>query len=133
LPANAGGWSGTTSHRGFEAFAAGDMETLGKLFHADADWRGEAAGPLVGSYTGRDAIFAMFVQLHTETGGTFTSKPITYAASGDKVFVEAEAGGQRNGRARKFPEVVLFTLRDGQVRKVQIFQGDHEAAEAFWG
>jgi ketosteroid isomerase-like protein len=117
---------------GFEAFEAADMATLSELFEANAKWRGERTGILAGNYDGRDAIFAMFAQVGQETAGTFRSVPATMAASGDKVFVQVNATGERQGRKLNAAEVLIFTLADGRVREVHFYQGDPAQNAAFW-
>jgi ketosteroid isomerase-like protein len=118
--------------RGFEAFAAGNMATLAEVFDAKATWHGAAAGILKGEYHGRDAIFAMFGQLHQETAGTFSPKPVAIAAVGDKVFVQTEVTGERKGRKLHDGEVVVFTLADGRVREVHIYPENYPSNAAFW-
>ena len=117
--------------KGFEAFAAGNMAVLGELFDSNANWHGAAAGILKGDYRGREAIFAMFAQLHQETGGTFASKPVAMAAAGDKVFVQTEVSGERNGRKLNDGEVVIFTLADGRVSAVHLYIANYPEALAF--
>jgi uncharacterized protein len=118
--------------KGFEAFGAGNMAALGELFDANATWHSAAAGILAGDYRGRDAIFAMFGLLHKETAGTFRSTPGAMAASGDKVFVQTEVSGERNGRKLEDGEVLVFTLREGRVREVHLYNEHYPAALAFW-
>jgi uncharacterized protein len=118
--------------KGFEAFAAGNMAALGELFDSNATWHSAAAGILKGDYRGRDAIFAMFGLLHQETGGTFRSTPGAMAASGDKVFVQTKVSGERQGRKLQDGEVIVFTLGDGRVREVHLYNENYPAALAFW-
>ena len=118
--------------RGFEAFATSDMATLSELFDADARWRGEPTGVLMGNYDGRDAIFAMFAQVGQETAGTFRSIPSTIAASGDEVFVQCDVTGDRKGRKLKAAEVLVFTLGAGRVREVRLYQAEPAQVAAFW-
>jgi uncharacterized protein len=118
--------------KGFEAFAASDMATLSELFDANAVWRSEPTGILSGSYVGRDAIFAMFAQIGQETSGTFRSIPTTMGASGDKVFVQCNVTGERQGRKLNVGEVIVFTLVDGRVREVDLYFRDHAQGAAFW-
>jgi uncharacterized protein len=118
--------------RGFEAFTNHDMTTLGELFHPEAKWRSAATGVLGSDHAGQNAIFAMFGQIGSETQGTFTVRPISYAAAGDRVFVLATASGQRNGKSLNVNEVLIFTLAEGKVRDVQLFSHDYPAAAAFW-
>ena len=57
--------------RGYEAFNAGDMETLSEVFDDSASWHTPGRGPLAGDYDGREAVFGYFGQLGGQTGGTF--------------------------------------------------------------
>ncbi|MGR4065837.1 MAG: nuclear transport factor 2 family protein [Vulcanimicrobiaceae bacterium] len=118
--------------RGFDAFAAGDMAALGALFDENATWHSEGAGMLKSEYRGRDAIFAMFAQLHQETAGTFKSKPIAMAAAGDKVFVQTSVSGDRRGRSLHAGEVVVFSLAGSRVGEVRLYSDNHQASSAFW-
>lgn len=118
--------------KGFEAFAASDVATLSSLFDADAAWHSEPTGILAGNYHGRDAIFAMFAQVGQETAGSFRSVPTTMAASGDKVFVQCDVTGDRKGRKLNSGEVLVFTLADGRVREVRLYQADPAQGEEFW-
>jgi ketosteroid isomerase-like protein len=122
----------TRVKRGFEAFAAGDMATLTDLFEPNVHWHAEKTGVLEGDYKGRDALFASFAQLGHETGGTFSAKPLAFAATGDQVFVNVMASGKRKGRELEQDEVLIFTLRDGHVHEVRLFVRDHAGAERFW-
>lgn len=118
--------------RGFEAFTKRDMPTLTELFDANAKWRTAPTGVLQGDRIGRDSIFGMFAQLGTETQGTFSVRAVSFAASGDQVFVHSLASGQRNGKTLSADEILLFTLADGKVRDVQLYVHDYPAAVDFW-
>lgn len=118
--------------RGFEAFAAADMGALERLFSADATWHGPELGILAANYAGRDAIFAMFGQLATETNGSFRAVPGVLAGAGDRVFVECVATGSRQGRTLESDEILVFTMRDGTVRDVRLYVHDHAANVRFW-
>ncbi len=118
--------------KGFAAFGALDMATLTELFDADMVWRGEPTGILSGDYKGRDAVFAMFAQVGQETDGTFRTMPTTMAGAGDRVFVQLTVTGDRKGRKLNAGEVLVFTLADGRVREVCLYQADHAQSAAFW-
>jgi uncharacterized protein len=118
--------------KGFEAFAASDIATLSELFDANAVWRAEPTGILAGDYDGRDAIFAMFMQMAQETTGTFRAVPTAMAASSDKVFVQVNATGERQGSTLNAGEVLVFTLADGRIREVRLYQENPSQNAEFW-
>ena len=111
--------------RGFEAFSAGDTKTLSDLFAPSVTWRQTPAGVLAGQYVGRDKLMEYFQWFVQETEGTFNVIPITYAASGDKVFVEQHMSGTRKGRLFESDNVQRFTLSEGKVVEVVLYSGDY--------
>ena len=118
--------------RGFAAFEAADMATLTDLFEANATWRSASTGVMSGDYGDRNAILGSFARLQKEAAGTFRSKPVAIAAAGDKVFVQSEVTGERKGRTLKGDQVLVFTIAEGRVRSVHLYDGDHPASAAFW-
>ena len=120
------------TRRGFEAFAAGDLNTLGELFHPDATWHSAPLGVLGGNYAGRDQIFAMFAKIGPETGGTFRVVPRTFTASGDEVFVHALVAGTRAGRTLDSDEVLRFVIVDGKVREITLYLCEYPENVEFW-
>jgi uncharacterized protein len=59
------------TRRGYDAFAKGDLAALSGLIAGDVTWHVSSAGPLSGTYHGRDEVFGFFSRLAEETGGTF--------------------------------------------------------------
>ncbi|MDQ0850421.1 ketosteroid isomerase-like protein [Arthrobacter sp. B3I9] len=55
--------------RGYEAFNAGDMDTLRELFAEDAVWFAPGNGTLSGRKEGRERILAYFRELGTRSEG----------------------------------------------------------------
>jgi len=121
-----------TVRRGFDAFSAGDMAALTKLFHPNATWHSAPTGVLGGDRVGRDDVFSMFGLLAKETQGTFKVTPTAFAGSGDQVFVHTIARGSRNGRTIESDEVLLFTVAEGQVKDVRFYMLDYPANVDFW-
>lgn len=120
------------TRRGYDAFGAGDMQTLSTLLHPDAKWHVTPMGIIKGEYSGRDELLAYFKQLHDETEGTFRAIPIAMAASGDRVFVQEKVSGRRRGQTLEGSDVLVFTIEGGRVREVQHYAGDYQSAAAFW-
>jgi uncharacterized protein len=122
----------TLIRRGYEAFGAGDMQTLAPLIASDARWHFPPTGILTGEYAGRDAMLGYFAQLHHESDGTVRAEPVVMAASGDRVFVQEHVSAQRRGRTLDQTEVCVFTVKGGQVREVCEYLEDQPAAAQFW-
>jgi ketosteroid isomerase-like protein len=118
--------------RGFEAFAAGDLQTLADLFDADARWHVVPLGLFAGDYRGRDQILGWFGQLQQETKGTFRSTPTAFAATGDRVFAQTTATAQRNGKTLEEQDVLVFSIADGRVASVHHYLLDYPSAAEFW-
>ena len=121
-----------TIRRGFQAFGAQDMAALTQLFREDATWTAHPTGVIGGTRTGRNDIFTLFGTLGQESQGTFKVVPSTFAASGDQVFVRANATGTRNGKQLESDQVLIFTVVGGQVRNVQFYMFDYPANADFW-
>jgi uncharacterized protein len=111
--------------RGYEAFSAGDAKTLSDLFSPTVIWRQTPAGAIAGTYDGRDKVMEYLQWFLLETQGTFKVTPVTYAASGDKVFVEQHISGTRKGQNFESDTVQRFTVSDGKIVEVVVYNGDY--------
>lgn len=118
--------------RGFDAFAAGDMAALTELFADDAVWNFVPTGVLAGNYRGRDQIFAWFGQLYQETNGTFRNTPTAFAATEDRVFVQAVVTGERKGKSLKSDQVLVMSVAGDKIVAVAEFFHDYAGYAAFW-
>src|SRR4051794_28647756 len=57
--------------KGYEAFGAGDIQTVMDLFTDDIAWHIPGKNPLAGDYHGKDQVMGFFGKLMEMTGGTF--------------------------------------------------------------
>ncbi|MBT2593978.1 nuclear transport factor 2 family protein [Arthrobacter sp. ISL-72] len=118
--------------RGYDAFNAGDMATLGEVFAEDAVWHVAGAGALSGTKQGREAILAYFGELGTRSEGKL------------KVTVEEIIGGETNtvavqhataesrGKSLDQDGALAFRVRDGKIAEVREFFQDTAKGDAFW-
>lgn len=120
-----------TVQRGIEAWNGRDLTTWVGLFHPDAelDWS-RSHGPLMHVYRGHagletfwDAWFSTFEQVHLETHG--------FTEAGSEVVVPNTA----QIRGRQGIEVIarstfVFTVANGQITRLRMFQEQAEALEA---
>jgi uncharacterized protein len=111
--------------RGYEAFSAGDTKSLNEMLAPNVTWRQAPAGVIAAQYTGRDEVLAFFKFIQAETQGSFKVVPITFAASGDRVFVEEHASGIRKGISFKNEIVQRFTLSDGKIAACVHYTSDY--------
>jgi ketosteroid isomerase-like protein len=118
--------------RCFEAFEAGDVETLMKNFAPSVRYRHTPVGPLTGDYRGAQAVREFFAQADRETGGTLRATILALAASGDRVFVLYRETATRAGKTLDAQDVLVFTLANAAVTDAIICVGDFPAAAAFW-
>ena len=65
----------------------------------------------------------------------WTIEPLSFDASGELVFVNAvqRGRGQSSGAPMESPVTFVFTIRDGQIARWQMFHTEREAREAAEG
>jgi ketosteroid isomerase-like protein len=107
--------------RGFDALATGDMPTLTELFAVGAVWNFVPTGVLAGNYRGRDQIL-----------GWFGQTPTAFAATEDRVFVQALVTGARKGKSLKSDQVLVFSIAGAKIVAVEEYFHDYAGYAAFW-
>jgi ketosteroid isomerase-like protein len=118
--------------RGYEAFNAGDVETLKGLFAPDAVYHVGGSGGLAGDKKGLEEIVAYFGELYSRSAGT-AKVELRDVIAGEQHTVSLQtAEAQRNGKSMKQEGVLVFTLRDGKVTEASEFQEDTARASDFW-
>ena len=111
--------------RGYEAFSAGDMETVMNLFDDDIEWVQPGGSAVSGTFQGKTEVMEQFGRL-AEKG--LTVKLNRLIAEGDTVvaITEVSAGGESGEDAD------VFTLRDGKTVRAEI-HGDTALLERVYG
>lgn len=118
--------------RGYEAFSAGDMNTLRDLFTEDAVWHVGGTGALSGDKKGRDAILAYFGELGTRSNGSMRVT-VEDVAPGDRYTVGVQfSHAQRDGRTLELRQVIVFSIVDGKVTEGTEMQQDTTQVADFW-
>lgn len=118
--------------RGYEAFSAGDVDTLREIFTEDAVWHTPGSGPLSGDKQGRDAILAYFGELGSRSNGSIkvTVQDITV---GDNSIVGVHSStAERDGKSLNQRQTIVFTVADGKVTEGFEFQEDTAKVADFW-
>ena len=111
--------------KGYEAFAAGDVETLMSLFDDNIEWIQPGDSAVSGTYHGKGELGDMLSRL-AEKSPTIT--PRRFLADGDMVVVlsDTTAGGETAQDAE------VYTLRDGKTVRAQLY-GDTAMMERVYG
>jgi ketosteroid isomerase-like protein len=111
--------------RGYEAFAAGDVETVMSLFDDDIEWVQAGDSAISGTYHGKGELGQYLGRLAEKSA---TVKPLRFLADGDTVVVLSETTvGNETGQ-----DADVFTLRDGRTVRAQVY-GDTAMMERVFG
>ena len=119
--------------RAYEAFNAGDIETITPLFDESAVWHLPGRSSMANDYQGRDAILAYFGQIAQETGGTFQAElECLLADDDDRVIGIQRSTAERNGKHLEVGNCIVFQLKDGRVTDGREHFHDLYAWDEFW-
>jgi ketosteroid isomerase-like protein len=117
----------------YEAFARGGLDRWMEHFTDDVDWRAiEGDIDDVGPIHGKDALRA-WLQDWIDTFDEFWFEPLELIDAGmDKVVVVERYGGRAklSGVETDQTEAEVFTIRDGKITRLWMFQERAEALEA---
>jgi ketosteroid isomerase-like protein len=119
--------------RAYEAFNAGDVETLTELFDENAAWHLPGRSSMATDYQGRDATLAYFGRIGQETGGTFRAELQDLTADDDDRVVGIQRStGDRNGKHLDVGDCIVFQLKDGRITDGREHFEDLYAWDEFW-
>jgi ketosteroid isomerase-like protein len=119
--------------RGYEAFNAGDMDTLNELFDESASWHTPGRSSLAGDHEGRDAAFAQFGRYGGDTGGTFKAELREVLADDDGRVVGIHHNtAERDGKQLDVDCCLVFEVKDGRVVDGREHFYDVHAWDEFW-
>ncbi|HEX6548882.1 MAG TPA: nuclear transport factor 2 family protein [Candidatus Dormibacteraeota bacterium] len=121
------------ARRAYDAFATGDMATVGEQIAEDTVWHIGGNNPLTGEYKGRDAVFGFFGKLMEMTGGTFRLEVHDILANDEHTAVLVTERAERDGKQWEGRAVhITHPNSEGQVAEFWAFFEDPAAGDAFW-
>lgn len=111
--------------QGYQAFAAGDTETLMRLFDDDIEWVQPGDSAVSGTYRGKTELKEFLMRLAEKAP---IISPHRFLADGETVIVlsEASVGGERGQSAE------VYTVRNSKTVRVQVY-GDTALMERHYG
>ena len=100
--------------RGYEAFSAGDVETVMSLFDDNLEWVQPGESTISGIYRGKGEFGEYLARLAEKAVAV---RALSFIADGDTVvaFTELTAGNEMGEDAD------VYTLRDGKIVRAQIY------------
>jgi ketosteroid isomerase-like protein len=116
----------------FEAFAAGDAETMQSWLAEDIVWRIGGRSAIAGEYRGRDELFAQMRRWSELTGGTYRARFTSAVADDAQVVAFYRASGERDGRTIDLDQLLVVSLDEGRWRHVLALPTDQYAFDEFW-
>ena len=119
--------------RGYDAFSRGDMQALRELFDPDIVWHTPGRSQLAGDHRGVDAVLGFFGRTMELTGGTFRIEVHDVVANDEHVVGLHAVIAERDGKALRDRNILVFHVRDGRTSEVWQFWTDQYAADAFFG
>jgi uncharacterized protein len=120
------------TRRGYAAFAAGDLATMTELIADDVTWHVTGAGPLTGTYHGRDEVFGFFARLAAETAGTFRLDIHDVLANDEHAIALCTLSATRGDKSLRVPVANVAHVRDGKVTEFWGATEDPQATIEFW-
>jgi uncharacterized protein len=120
--------------RGYDAFNAGDIDTVSEIFADDISWEGPNTSgvPMSGLNEGKDAVLQALGHIE-QLFQTFHVSPDEMIEQGDTVVVLSHIEGTTatSGSEVKLPGVEIWRMSDGQAQRVQSLVDTAELKAAF--
>lgn len=114
-----------TTKKGYEAFAAGDVEAALSNFDDSIEWIMGGNSQISGTYRGKSEVLGMLAKLGEQS---LTTRPSRFIADDDDVVVltEVTVGGETSAEAD------VFSFRDGKIVQAQSY-ADTSVQERVFG
>jgi uncharacterized protein len=119
--------------RGYQAFAAGDIDTVLSLFSHDIVWHVGGTSKISGDYRGHQQVVMFFSQMMELSGGTFRLDIHDVLANDVHGVVLATARAERDDQTMEVREANIWHLADGKATEFWVFAEDQDALDNFFG
>lgn len=118
--------------RAYEAFAVGDLATVGDLLDDEIVYHFGGRSPLAADYKGKQQVFGFWGRQFELTAGTLRIVPSLITATDEYAFVRLQVTAERDGRTLTAPGVNVIRLRDGKALEFWSYTDDQYALDEFW-
>lgn len=114
------------------AMAEGDVAGGRSIFRDDVIYVVPGDNLFSGTYHGPDDVMGYFGRLMEATGGSYAITAMNWLACGNKILLETRNTASRKGRSLEWDEAILFEFVDGKKARIEMFQADQAAVDAFF-
>jgi ketosteroid isomerase-like protein len=122
-----------TARRAYDAFAKGDMETVGGIMADDILWHVGGSNAISGDYRGKEAVFGFFGKLMQETGGTFKTEVHDILATDQHGVVLVTNSAERKGKRIEWRAAnISHSDADNRVTEFWAFPEDSAVVDDFF-
>jgi uncharacterized protein len=118
--------------RGYEAFAAGDMQVLGDLLAEDIVWHFPGTSLVSGDFKGKAEVLAWVTKSAELSGGTLRVEIHDLLANDEHGVALVRVTGQRGGKSLDDPTTQVFHVTGGKVTECWLNPMDQAANDDFW-
>jgi uncharacterized protein len=118
--------------RGYDAFAAGDIDTVLGVFAPDIAWHIPGESQISGDYHGHQEVMAFLGKLMEITGGTFRLEVHDVLANDTHGAVLVTAYAQRDGQPFEMREVHTWHVAGGKATEFWAFEEDSAETDEFF-
>lgn len=119
--------------RGYEAFSAGDMDTLASLMTSDVTHHVPGTHPLSGDHKGIKAVLDYYGQLATQTNGTLRVELQNLLVDGrGHVVSVTRISAEREGRKLDQTDSIVFRIVGDKVTDLDECVEDIDATNEFF-
>jgi uncharacterized protein len=119
--------------RGYDAFSAGDIDTVLSVFADNIAWHNPGSSQIAGDYHGHQEVLGFFGQLTELSGGTFRVDMHDLLANDVHGAVLVTVSGERDDQRLEAREVHVWHLADGKATEFWAFAEDQPAVDKFFG
>jgi hypothetical protein len=117
--------------RGFEAFAATDMATLGEILSDDVVWHSTGKAPFAGDFEGKQAVFANWATIPQHLD-SLRQDIHAIVADDEHAVAMVNVEMTRGDRTYAGPQIIVFHVADGKATEAWVVAVDQAGADAFW-
>ncbi len=115
------------------AMARQDFAGGGQIFAPDVVYTVPGANALSGRYVGPEAVMGYFGRLMQLTQGSYAISDMLWLTCGDAVTLVTKNQATIQSRSFQWDEAIVFTFENGSKKRIDLFQADQAAVDAFFG